>query len=367
MNNLTTNHYIPDFVTPPGDTLLETLQNLGMTQTELAERTGRPKKTINEIINGKTAITPETALQFERVLGVPASFWNNREQQYRASLARQSEQKVLQTHTEWLKQFPVRDIIKRGWLTERAGEVEQIQELLSFFGIASPSQWETIWSTTTVSYRKSKISSGDQYALSVWLRRGQMAAQQVECEPYTTEGFESTLREVRRLTTTSQEVFQPQIARLCAQVGVAVVFVQELPRLRINGATYWYANKPVIQLSFLYKSDDQLWFTFFHEAGHILKHGKRSLFIETKGDKVENDKEAEANRFASDLLIPPEQYRQFRPYGVHYSIDEIVAFANELGIAPGIVVGRLQHDHKLPIQNCNKLKRRLQWQSNATK
>lgn len=363
MNSPITNHYAPDFVTPPGDTLLETLNVLGMTQTELAERTGRPKKTINEIINGKTAITPETALQFERVLGVPASFWNSREQQYRASLAKQAEQKALQAHPDWLKQFPVREMIKRGWLTSRTDNVEQLQEVLGFFGIATPSQWDTLWSATAVSYRQSKVWTTDPYILSVWLRRGQIEAQQVECAPYNPEGFELTLRKIRLLTDTDPDVFQPETIRLCAQEGVAVVFVPELPRVRVNGATYWYANKPVIQLSLRYKSDDQLWFTFFHEAGHILKHGKRNLFIEANGD--EDEKEAEANRFASDMLIPPEKYHQFHPRGLHYSKAEIIAFAHELGIAPGIVVGRLQHDHKLPNQNCNDLKRRLLWVDDA--
>ena len=83
MSNVIQNQYTPDYVSPPGETLQEVLEERGMSQAELAERTGRPKKTINEIINGKAAITPETALQLERVLGIPASFWNNRERRYR--------------------------------------------------------------------------------------------------------------------------------------------------------------------------------------------------------------------------------------------------------------------------------------------
>lgn len=76
------NQYAPDLVSPPGDTLAETLAALGMTQAELAVRSGRPYNTVSEIINGKASITPETALQLERVLGVPARFWLKREQQY---------------------------------------------------------------------------------------------------------------------------------------------------------------------------------------------------------------------------------------------------------------------------------------------
>ena len=83
MNRNADQSFQPDHAVPPGETLKETLETIGMSQAELAERTGRPKKTINEIIMGKSAITSETALQLERVLGVPASFWNNLERNYK--------------------------------------------------------------------------------------------------------------------------------------------------------------------------------------------------------------------------------------------------------------------------------------------
>jgi Zn-dependent peptidase ImmA (M78 family) len=107
-----------------------------------------------------------------------------------------------------------------------------------------------------------------------------------------------------------------------------------------------------------HKTDDQLWFSFFHEAGHILKHGKRDGFIE---DGNQNEKEDEASRFAADFLIPSAEYRRFTNRSVYYSKAEIVEFSERLNIAPGIVVGRLQHDGKLPKQNCNDLKRTFKW------
>jgi addiction module HigA family antidote len=88
MSKAIKNQYTSDFVTPPGDTLLETITAVGMTEAELAERAGCPNKTIVEIIQGKTEITPDMALQLEAVLGVPASFWMNRENQYREAESR---------------------------------------------------------------------------------------------------------------------------------------------------------------------------------------------------------------------------------------------------------------------------------------
>jgi len=85
------NEYRPDIVSAPGETLLEMLEERSMTQAELAARTGRPEKTINEIVKGKAAITPDTALQFERVFGTPATFWLDRERLYQEYMARRRE------------------------------------------------------------------------------------------------------------------------------------------------------------------------------------------------------------------------------------------------------------------------------------
>ena|SRR5579872_2168100 len=132
------NEYKPDVISPPGDTLLETLEKIGMTQMELAERTGRPLKTINEIIKGKAAITPETALQLERVLGIPARFWNNRERHYREYLAHREEEERLTQQTDWMREVPVTAMVKLGWTQKRATAVEQAREVLNFFGVATP-------------------------------------------------------------------------------------------------------------------------------------------------------------------------------------------------------------------------------------
>ena len=114
-----TNQYAPDSVSLPGQTLQEVLEDRQMTQAELAERMGRPKKTVNEIIQGKAAVTPETALQLERVLGVPAGFWNNLERNYREFLARKEEEERLAASTDWLRKLPVREMVKLGWVEKR--------------------------------------------------------------------------------------------------------------------------------------------------------------------------------------------------------------------------------------------------------
>jgi HTH-type transcriptional regulator/antitoxin HigA len=362
MINTITNEYLPDFVSPPGETLMEMLEERGMSQSELAERTGRPKKTINEIIKGKATITPATALQLERVLGAPASFWNDREQHYRESLARQAERDSLEGQVGWLSQFPIKEMVSFGWLPQAADPIEMLENVLNFFGIAAPTQWQIVWEMG-VAFRQSTAFESDPFAVSAWLRRGEIEAQQMDCAPYDSDRFLSALSTVRELTTQPPAIFHPETIALCAQAGVAVVFVPELPKARVSGATRWLTpNKALIQVSLRYKTDDQLWVTFFHEAGHILKHGKRDVFIENDGEK--DEKEDEANQFAADFLIPATEYRRLTPRTGHYSKDEIRDFAHRLKIASGIVVGRLQHDGKLPVTNCNDLKQHFEWANN---
>jgi HTH-type transcriptional regulator / antitoxin HigA len=351
------NQYQPDTVSPPGATLEELLDERGMSQAELAERTGRSKKHINEIVQGKAPITAETALQLELVLGVSARFWLDREQRYRESIARRDEEASLTAVVDWLKQVPVKDMVRLGWIERYQQPIDQLRAVLRFFGIAAPDQWEKI----TASFRKSPAFESDPMAISAWLRQGEREAQTILCKPFNEVAFRDILVQVRRLTLEPPEVFQAQLSEWCAATGVAVVFVPELPRTYVSGATRWLsATQALIQLSLRYKTDDHLWFSFFHEAGHILLHGKRDIFIEhTKPD--DDAKEQEANRFAADLLIAPDDWERFITTKDYRSIAVIQSFAEQIGIAPGIVVGRLQHHKLIPPQNCNGLKRRFMW------
>ena len=356
------NQYNPDFVTPPGETVLETLEVIGMSQAEFAERTGRPKKTINEIIRGKAMITPETALQFEKVLGVPASFWINREQNYQEWLARERERSNLEQYLSWIENFPIKEMVDLGWIEKYEEPIDKLNEILHFFGIASPEQWKAVADDLSLAFRRSAAYKAEPDIISTWLRKGEIEAQNIECEPFDADAFREALDEIKLLTNEPPEIFVTRTIELCARAGVAVVFVHELRKLRTNGATRWLnPNKALIQLSLLYKTDDHLWFTFFHEAGHILLHGKRDIFLEE--DNQTNDKEDEANRFAADWLIPSSEYKNFHPRGNYFSKAEIIEFAQKIRIAPGIVVGRLQHDGHIPMKNCNDLKRKLVWVS----
>lgn len=352
----------PDYAIPPGETLLETLEAIGMTQADLADRTGRPKKTINEIIKGKTAITPETALQLERVLGVPASFWNNLERNYREALAVEEEQLRLQKQVEWLKLFPIKVLQKLGYVKATQDKTQQLTEVLNFFGVSSPGTWEKVWLSPEVAFRKSETFESSPHSIATWLRLGELRAKNIGCSPYDKAKFKQVIQQIRNLTLAPVQVWHEQIVALCAEAGVAVVFIPEIPGTRVSGVTRWLSDKKaLIQLSLRHKTDDHLWFTFFHEAAHILLHGKKEVFIEgLHGDLTE--KEEEANKFSRDFLIPLNELTNFLRTNRSYSKQAIKLFAIRLGIPAGIVVGRLQHDRIIPMSNCNDLKTRYKFE-----
>ncbi|MEA4882944.1 MAG: HigA family addiction module antitoxin [Clostridia bacterium] len=357
--------YVPRMVTPPGSTLLETIKALGMTQAELAQRMGRPIKTVNEIIKGKAAITLDTALQLERVLGVPAHFWRAREEQYQQYLLGLKDNTELSAQREWLKQIPITELVKRGWVVPGASVAERVRAGLEYFGVASVEAWRQVWAAPDAAYRRSLVFDANPGAVAAWLRKGEIDARVMECERYRRRAFVSALGDIRSLTLEQPKASVLKAQLLCAQAGVALVFVPELSKCRASGATRWLnRHKAMIQLSLRYKTNDHLWFTFFHEAGHLLHGAQGDTFVDEPDLHASAD-EAEllANQFAADTLIPPSQYRTFAESLNRgwVSRDEVFQFARSIGIDPGIVVGRLQHEGLLAYRCLNDLKVHLQW------
>ncbi len=358
MVNEKRNEYRPDIVFPPGDTLQETIEAMGMSQAELATRMDVTEKHINEIIKGKATISEDTALKLERALGIDSSFWRNLEHQYRKYLAETNERKRLSQKQEWLSKFPLKQMINWGWIQGFKDPVDQLTELLSFFRVATWESWENVW-VKNASFRKSSVFQSNPNAIAAWLRKGEIIAKSLDCQPYDKKSFKRMLPTLKHLSIETPEYYLSKIQELCAKCGVAVVFLPELPETRVSGVTRWLnKDKALIQLSDRYKKDDHFWFTFFHEAGHIILHGKREVFIENEESQSQNSKEKEANKFAADTLIPPKEYAKLVQSGKP-TLGQIKAFAERIQIAPGIVVGRLQYENYLLFSQGNRLKKNI--------
>lgn len=363
MTDQQTTRYRPETVSHPGETLKRTIEALGLSQKEVARRTGQTPKHISEIINGKARISSDTALAFERVLDVSASFWNARQAKYDEAVARQKDREALESHVEWLENFPVKEMIDRKLIEPAKDRVEQLRRLLDFFGVTGPAEWNDEWNSVAVSFRQTDAYDSSDHAVAAWLRAGELEGRKVDCEPYDEKAFRQALENVRRATTEELAEFCRVAHREFAEAGLALVFTPQMSEARVHGATRWLSpRRALIQLSFRYKRDDIFFFTLFHEAAHVLLHSKREIFLENKDERdIEDDQEREADEFAADFLIPPDEYERFLDsHNFRYlSHDDILAFADELGVAPGIVVGRLHHDEIVPPNHFQRLIRRL--------
>jgi HTH-type transcriptional regulator/antitoxin HigA len=348
--------YEPSQATPAGASLRATLTKLGMTQADLAARTGLSLKHINQVVQGVAPLTHETALLLEKVTGVPARIWNALEANYRDRLARTEDQRKLENDARWLREIPVKELVNRGYLPKVTDRGAILTEVCRFFGVANKEAWERVWRSPLAAFRKSPSIESEAGAVAAWLRIGEVEAASIDCAPFDARKFRESLQEIRALTTADPEEFEPQLKKLCASAGVAVLFVPEISGTRSWGATRWLTpTKALIQLSLRYKSDDHLWFSFFHEAAHLLLHSKKETFIST--DRFSDNAEKEADSFAAAYLVPRHYESRLR----ELSLGDVRDFAAEIGIAPGVVVGRLQKDGFLGWNEGNTLKRRYKF------
>ena len=362
-----TNRYRPDYAVPPGWVLAERLEVRGISPAEFARRCGRSPKLISEIIAGKAPLKPETAIQFERVLGIDASIWLGIEEDYRLHRAREAEAEKAEESVAWSKQFPVNELVNRCVLGKSLSSIERVSNLLSFFGVASVDAWQVKYGSANVAYRHSPSFESSETALATWLRLGEIEAEETQCADYNETAFRQVLGGVRHLTPMLTRETLAEAQRLCSDAGIVLAFVKPLPKTALSGAAWWLSpRKAVIQLSARHMTDDHLWFSLFHEAAHILLHSKRSIFVDgAKGKTTEADSatdETEANEWASNFLVPTRHWEPFVA-SYRFSDDTVRQFAADQGIAPGIVVGRLQHEGHLPWNRLNHLKMRLEWKA----
>jgi HTH-type transcriptional regulator/antitoxin HigA len=358
--------YQPSEVSPPGTTLADLIEERGIAQAELARRMGRPLNAVNEMVLGTKEITEDTALELERVLGTPAHFWLAREARYREFLARQRDAGRAESRVAWLDKLPLKQLQEIGALPSgrlTAGfKASLIEPALRFFGVASPEGWEEQYGRVQAAFRRANpAKQTDNAAITAWLRLGEIAARNAELPAFNAETLQANIPAMRALTVRPASDIGHGLAAFCSQAGVVLLFLPPLPGTHVSGVARWLGDRPLIQLSLLGKWNDVFWFSFFHEVAHILKHPKRAVFLDdaSSGDATQSKEEKEADQFAADVLIPPADRRRLGQ--IDLTPAAVRAFANELEVHPGIVVGSLQHlglvDYADPL---TKLKDRYQ-------
>ena len=332
-----------ELLSKPGDTILDTLEHLKMTQAELAERMGKTSSKINDIISGKEPVTVTTALQLEKVLGIEAKFWLNREMQYREKLSRLDQEDALEECKAWLNVQPLKELKKCGYLKSKQAGAAMVEECLQFYGVVSPVQWESLYLSHYVSanFRKSHVHQTALGSMAAWLRIGEIEMRKLNPGEYSKDIFKTSLLEIHKLIRSHPEDFAIILQRLCLEAGVALVYTMCISKAPISGAARWVGGNPLIQLTDRYKSNDHFWFTFFHEVGHIFLHGKKDVFMEDfDGYTYDEKKENEANEFANKWLLP-EEFINDVPATI--TEKDILQIARKYNTHPAVVLGRLQY------------------------
>jgi len=356
--------FTPDYAFPPGAFLEERLEELRMTQVDLARRTGLSTKHVNQIVSGDVVLTPQTALLLEKVTGMPASLWNALEAQYRTWQSAQEEENSFAEAATWPQDFPVRQLVDRGYLPAGLSGPALVRALLKFFGVGSLSAWHQVYEPLVAAkYRHARAGSRSPEALATWLRIAELSAEDIKTTDFSMPELRKLLGEIPSLTLLKPEEWWPLLVDRCAAAGIALVHVPEFEgQTKTNGASWWTTpRRALVVLSGRRKTADGMWFTFAHEVGHLVEHSKKERYIDIDADRQDQDldiQEKEADAFAARVLIPPRFGALLRRPRTA-TLGELRQAAASIGVHPGILVGRLQNDGLLSYRVGHKLRQSL--------
>lgn len=350
-NKKENNEFLPMIAIPPGETIKENMEFLGMTQKELAARMGITEKHVSAILNGKASITYDTAINLENIFGPSAEFWMELENGYQLDKARLAKENELAVDLEILKGIKYNNMAKNGWVEKTTSRKERVSNCRKFFGVANLS---LISDATAVMFRKKTCETEKNLNILAWLRQAELSGMKVTTSEFNRRKLMKLIPVFRKLTLKHASEFYPKMRELCAECGVALVLVEDLPGNGISGATIWKKNKPILALTVRGKRADIFWFTFFHEIAHIINHKKDQYNISFDKDDFELEKEA--NELARDYLIPNDLYKKFLENYSFNNKEHIIRYSKEIDIAPSILVGRLMFDEYISYDQFSDLR-----------
>ncbi len=354
--------FVPPVEYHPGITLSEKLKEMGMSVKEFAVRTSKPEKTIFAVIGGKSSVTSDMAVAFESVTKIPAHFWLNIQRGYDEYIARQKREEQLVSAYEWACSFPLAKMMELGWIPTVKTVEEKVKVLLSFFQLSTEKAWEDYYlnQQLKVAFRISLNNTKEPHAISAWLRQGEIQAAEKEVSEFSEKALREAIPAMKSLSAEHPADFAVALQDLCAKAGVKLVYTPCLPKAPINGSTRWINDVPCIQMTGRYKRNDIFWFTFFHELGHILLHGKKDIFLEDieYADK-QKEKEEEADAFSSRTLLSQSEENEIIKQG-DFSPETIRHYAKKFNVHPGIIVGRLQHRKVIPYTTHSNLMEKIE-------
>lgn len=330
----------PDYVVLPGESIKEMIDYMGLTQKDFARRLEISEQSLIRILQGKQPITHETALKLELVTGVSNEFWIAREANYQKHLARLEDEKNEEINKEFLKRFPIKELINRGIIKASKDAAELKNEILRFFKVGNIEAFYNVLDHNTVAARSSKAYPTETVNAITYLHLGMKKAEDMHLGEYSHKKLDMAIEKLRELTRKEPEIFVKKTREILAEAGVAVVYEPRFKGMHLNAVCSWTSSikgKAIIVMNDKGKSEDIFWFSLFHELGHIRLHGKKQMFLNY--GKTDETLEKEADDFAADQLLPNIEFDK----GISINEDMIYEIAGNAGIAVGIVAGRYAH------------------------
>lgn len=334
--------YVAPVAIAPGETLKDIIDEIDMSQKELAARLGISEKHLTQVINGKAEISRDLAEKLEMVLGIDAIFWLNLENEYRETLKKITPPVILENEEDIARIIPYAELAKQGFIETTKKIVEKVVNLRYFFGVSNLNNIPKV----NAAYRRANNIKENKYALAAWIRIAEMQSQNIETDKFSRRKLIEALPRIREFTKDQTGGFFKELVELLASCGVALVIANHLPGTGVHGVTFLNSkrNKLIIQLSVRGKFADKFWFTLFHEISHIVSDetGKFSYI------DCDEEIEKEMDRIAREILIPEERYHDFIKSNNVNNYSCIERFAEQIGIHPCIVLGRLKFDGHVP-------------------
>lgn len=337
-NKIIPREYIAPIPIPPGETLKEIIDELNMSQKELAERLGVTPKHLSFVINGKSEISRDFAGKLEYVLGIDSIFWLNLENEYRETLKKINPVRINENEEAITKEVPYAELANQGFVEATRKMSEKIINLRSFFGVSDLNYIPKV----NCAFRKANIAKENELALAAWIRIAEIQAQKIETQKFNREKLINSLEEIRALTRCESNTFFAELVELLSSCGVALVVANHLKGTGVHGVTFLNnkRNKLIIQLSVRRKNADTFWFTLFHEISHIVSDDTEEFSYINCSEEEEKQMDILSRR----ILIPDERYEDFINNYSYNNYLSIESFSKSIGIHPCIVIGRLKYD-----------------------
>jgi|694.fasta_scaffold22859_4 HTH-type transcriptional regulator/antitoxin HigA len=361
MSKITTLYeFKPNWAVRPGEIVAEYIQYYGWSQREFAHRLGLHENTVSNIIKSKDKITPEIAEKFARVFGMKTSFFINLQALYDESLPRQIKSEELEKEKGILEKLPYLEMVKLGWVAKTQKIEEKLKNLYGYFAIASLSSLLKV-GVGEIAYRKNEKRNFSPETLAIWLRKGEIESLNLEIPEFDKKKLENSLEKVKRLTLKSFDEIKQELKEILFECGVILCYTPKLTNSCVNGASRWYGNNILIQISDSGKKEDIFWFTLFHEIGHVLKHlynAKKKSFIDME-DEEKSEFEIEADDFAKDVLIPKANYSELIKNMLNESAIKKFSLKERVDI--GVLVGRLCNDKYMNFSQADRFRKKIKF------